>query len=1287
MRVNHQNSTRTTHPHSNRHVVPTTILTRSRLVPLNVARLVTTDVPKSTVKSPRPVKHVVNKAHTPIRRHINHKPAPKKSNFNQKVTTVKVKKVNVVKGTKGNWMWKPKCTVLGHVSRLTSALMTLKKFDYTDALGRSKHMTGNISYLSDFEEINGRYVAFGGNHKGEMMTGKDTECVVLSSYFKLRDKNHVLLRVPRENNMYNVDLKNLVPLGDLNCLYANDTLDESNLWHRRLGHINYKTMNKLIKRNLVKGLPSKVFENNHNCVSCKKGKQHRASSTKDETSTILQTFITGIENQINHKVKIIRCDNGAEFKNNDLNQFCGMKGIKREFNVARTPQQNGVAEKKNRTLIEAARTMIADLFLPIPFWVEAVNTACYVQNRVLVTKPHNKTPYELLLGRTPSIGFMRPFRCPVTILNTLDPLGKFDGKADEGFLVGYSVNRKAFISMNYQPVVIGNQPNHSAGIKENLDAGKVRKETKFAQQYVLLPLWSTGFQDPHNADVDDAFDVKENKNEVHVSPSSSDQPKKHAKKAKREAKGKSPVDLSTRVRDLRDEFKEFFVNGINRVKAASAPVTTVGPNPTNITNNFNAASPSDNVVSPNFKIGGKSSFVDPSQYPDDPDMPAFEDIVYSDNEEDVGAEADFSNLETNIFVNPILTTKVYKDHHISQIIGELTLAPQTKSMAKMAHTQEEGIDYEEVFAPVARIKAIRLFLAYASFMGFEDLDYPDRVYKLVKALYGLHQAPRGWYETLANYLLENGFQRGKIDQTLFIKKQKGDILLVQVYVDDIIFGSTNKELCKAFEKLMKEFQMSSMGELTFFLGLQLKKKDDGIYISQDKYVAEVLRKFGLTDGKSASTPIDTEKPLLKDLDGENVDAHTYRDYARASLDRKSTTRGCQFLVLVKHHTLNGYQFTMSNLHQELTSPDQVVSGKDSSNLLMADNLPKFIWHFITAVSYKLMLFGLTKDVVHLMLLEAPLFATMLVQPQAATEEKDKEDEVAALEQDKVTQALEIFKLKQRVKRLEKKRRSKSYGLMRLKKVGTSQRVESFAKTVVGAQELERKDDDNAAAKEVNAAEPTVFDDEEVTMTVRPIFEREYNKFQTFLKPDRDEEPTKKRVAEETLLQKSFKKLKSEVKVLGSYSTQDTPTHDPKEMSEEYVKNMLEIIPVSEFKVKALQVKYPFIDCEIHSEGSRSYWKIIRVADVFWKLQRYTHDPLTWKLYTNCGVHQVSSTRRHDIFMFTEKDYPLTDAVIILMLSVKLQVDEDCEMARDLVMKIFMEANKPKSKRSLDTSSK
>ncbi|GJV50500.1 putative ribonuclease H-like domain-containing protein [Tanacetum coccineum] len=402
----------------------------------------------------------------------------------------------------------------------------------------------------------------------------DTECVVLSPDFKLTDESHVLLKVPRKDNMYSVDLKNVIPQGGLTCLFAKATPDESNLWHRRLRHVNFKTMNKLVRGNLVRGLPSKLFEINQTCVACQKGKQHRAScktktvssisqplqmlhmdlfgltfvkslmkkmyclvviddfsrfswvfflATKDETSEILKTFITCIENLIDLKVKVIRCDNGTEFKNRIMNQFCEMKGIKREFSVARTPQQNGVAERKNRTLIEAARTMLADSKLPTTFWAEAVNTACYVQNRVLVIKPQNKTPYELLLGRKPALSFMKPFGCPVTILNTIDHLGKFDGKADEGFFVGYSTNSKAFRvfnsrtriveenlhvqfsentpniagirpnrlfdidaltnSMNYKPVVAGNLSNGNAGTKACNDAGKARMETVPGKDY------------------------------------------------------------------------------------------------------------------------------------------------------------------------------------------------------------------------------------------------------------------------------------------------------------------------------------------------------------------------------------------------------------------------------------------------------------------------------------------------------------------------------------------------------------------------------------------------------------------------------------------------------------------------------------------------------------------------------------------------------------------------------------------------------------------------------------
>ncbi|GJZ50171.1 putative ribonuclease H-like domain-containing protein [Tanacetum coccineum] len=424
----------------------------------------------------------------------------------------------------------------------------------------------------------------------------DTECIVLSPNFKLIDESQVLLRVPRKNNMYSVDLKNIVPKGGLTCLFAKATSDESKLWHRRLGHLNFKTMNKLVKGNLVRGLPSKLFENDQTCVACQKGKQHRAScksktensislplhllhmdlfgptfvkslmkkmyclvvtddysrftwvfflATKDETSGILKSFITGIENLVDHKVKVIRCDNGTEFKNREMNQFC----------------------------------------------------------------------------------FMRPFGCPVTILNTIDHLGKFDGKADEGFFVGYSVNSKAFRvfnsrtrmveenlhirfsksipnvvssgsdwlfnidaltkTMNYEPIVAGTQSNGFAGTKASDNA------------------------DPKSSHDDGS------------KPSSDD--------------GKKVDEDPRKDSECNDQEKEDNVNNTNNVNVA-------GTNEVNV-------------------VGGKTSI----ELPFDPNMPALEDYSifdFSRDDEDDGAEADINNLDTTIQVSPNPTIRIHKDHHL-----------------------------------------------------------------------------------------------------------------------------------------------------------------------------------------------------------------------------------------------------------------------------------------------------------------------------------------------------------------------------------------------------------------------------------------------------------------------------------------------------------------------------------------------------------------------------------------------------------------------------------------------
>ncbi|GJV08521.1 zinc finger, CCHC-type containing protein [Tanacetum coccineum] len=626
------------------------------------------------------------------------------------------------------------------------------------------------------------------------------------------------------------------------------------------------------------------------------------------------------------KVKIIRSDNGTEFKNRGMLEFCGEKGIKQEFSNARTPQQNGVAERMNRTLIEAARTMLADSLLPTTFWAEAVNTACYTFNRVRVTKPQNKTPYELLFGHKPILSYIKPFGCHVTILNTLSPLGKFDGKSDEGFLVGYSVNSKAFRvynlvtkrvevnlhvnfleekpnvqglghrwmfdldyltdSMNYIPVSLQNQAN-PAGSKEVND---IDVQTEEAEELLVVSSTSrTAAGSEHNAT-----------------------------KKSHSSKKPSSTPISKSADDIMVFRKELDALALKHL----GPVPTKTPTSTNPVNtgssDFNTG---DEQVSP-----GHIEAVAPSAHnveevfsdDDDDEMPEIriydkssEGIFEQASYDDDGIVTDFNNLpdEVDITTNP--TLRIHNAHPQSQILGDPNTPVQTRSSLKkiteahalvsyiqahqrsnhkdqqhclfacflsqfeprkvtealedgswveamqeellqfklqqvwvlvdlpngakvigtkwvyrnkkdergvvvrnkarlvaQGHRQEEGIDYDEVFAPVARIEAIRLFLAFASFMGFivyqmdvksaflygtideevyvsqppgfVDPDHPTKVYKVVKALYGLHQAPRAWYATLSTFLEKHGYKRGTIDKTLFIRRNKKDIMLVQI---------------------------------------------------------------------------------------------------------------------------------------------------------------------------------------------------------------------------------------------------------------------------------------------------------------------------------------------------------------------------------------------------------------------------------------------------------------------------------------------------------------------------
>nr|GEU94925.1 hypothetical protein [Tanacetum cinerariifolium] len=883
---------------------------------------------------------------------------------------------------------------------------TLKDQGIFDS-GCSRHMTGNKSFFTDYQDIDGGFVAFRGSPKGGKIIGKgtirtgkldfedvyvvkelkfnlfsvsqmcdkknnvlftETECLVQSPDFKLSDENQVLLRVPKQNNMYSFDLKNVVPTGDLTCLFVKATIDEK-------------------KSNIKPPVrPRRVEENMH--------------------------------------------------------------------------------------------------------------------IRFLENKPS-------VAGRGPEWLF------------DIDSLTN---------------------SMHYEPVTVGNKTNHDVGLEKQDNAVTAGQEKASNHDYILLSFLSLNTQSP---DDKDAGEVPDN--------------------------GDEGLRKGSEVDD-----QEKTDSSYKDVNTTDPSINTASLNINTSSLNINDIGPTD----PNMPYLEDTGIFDDA----DNDTGIFDD---AHDDRYVGAEANTNNLDLSTIVSPIPTTRVHKDHPKEQILRDLNLSTQTRRMLNFlkkvqwsatslsrgtnhkdyqnclfayflsqhepekvlqalvdpswieamqeellqfklqkdergivirnkarfvaqGHTQEEGIDYDEVFAPVTRIEAIKIFLAYVSFMGF--------------IVYQMDLKSAFLYGTIEE---ENGFRRCTIDKTLFIKKDIDDILLVQVYVDDIIFGSTKKYLCDKFEQIMhKRFQMSSMGELTFFLGLQVKQKEDGIFISQDKYVTDILKKFEFTTVKTASTPMEPNKTLVKDAEAEDVDVHLYRSMI-GSLMYLTTSRpdiifvvcACaRFQVTPKTSHLHAVKRIFKYLKGQpklglwypRDSPIDLEAFSDSDYTRASLDRKSIIGEYVAATSCCGQTSAKVKTVNDAVRLQALIDGKKVIVDEASIRRDLRLDDaegttsllnddifaglermvlkplhgtnlaalwhlVLSLEQTKTTQEAKIKKLKKSVRTLEGKQKKRTHGLKRMYKVGLSERVESSVEEEgLGAQEDASK---QGRIAEIDVAEDLFLVDE------------------------------------------------------------------------------------------------------------------------------------------------------------------------------------------------------------------
>ncbi|KAG7599440.1 Ribonuclease H-like superfamily [Arabidopsis suecica] len=767
--------------------------------------------------------------------------------------------------------------------------------------GASRHMTGSQSNLNNYTTVKESKVTFGGGAKGRIRGKGDlteAEKPQLTNVYFVEGLTANLISVSQlcdegltvsfnRVKCWATDEKNQNALSGVrtgnNCYMWEEPKvcfraekDDPVLWHQRLGHMNVRSMSKLVNKEMVRGVPELKHLDKIVCSACNQGKQIRVQHKKvegvqttqvldlihmdlmgpmqtesiagkryvfvlvddfsrytwvrfirekSETANSFKILALQLKNEKKMGIKQIRSDRGGEFLSEAFNSFCESQGIFHQYSAPRTPQSNGVVERKNRTLQEMARAMIHGNGVPEKFWADAISTACYVINRVYVRLGSDKTPYEIWKGKKPNLSYFRVFGCVCYIMNDKDQLGKFDSRSEEGFFLGYATNSLAYRVWNKR-------------------RGKIEESMNVVFDDGSMPILQI---------------IASNSGEAHNSTPRI-----------QEVEGNENQNVSEANESEEESDEEVHSIQVHR--------------------NHSAGDVIGDLNGERVTRGIKQNYRQMASFA------GFEEIMFSC----FVSMTEPKNVKEAL-VNVIGTKWIFKNKSDE----EGNIIRNKARLVAQGYTQVEGLDYDETFAPVARLECIRFLLGTSCGMGFklqqmdvksaflngiiqeevyveqpkgfESLEFPDHVFKLEKALYGLKQAPRAWYERLTTFLTVEGYVRGSVDKTLFVKRDSHGMIIIQIYVDDIVFGGTSDKLVKSFVKAMTtEFRMSMVGELKYFLGLQVNQTDEGITISQSTYAQNLVKRFGMCSSKSARTPMSTTMKLSKDEAGEKVDEKAYR---------------------------------------------------------------------------------------------------------------------------------------------------------------------------------------------------------------------------------------------------------------------------------------------------------------------------------------------------------------------------------------------------------------------------